>query len=494
MSQAYAAADLGVEGGRVVVGQLEHGRLSLREVHRFTNRPVRVDDSWRWDIQRLYGEVLAGLSAAGRACPGLASVAVDGWGMDFGLLDTHGKLLGLPYHHGDRRTEGIPARLHTRVSEEDLWAATGVQSRPINTLHQLHAMALRRSSTLSRAARLLLVPDLLTCWLSGVAQAEHTLATTTQCYDLERRAWISPLLQRARIPTHVFPPVVVPATPLGPMLTAPARRAGVSGVQVVAAAGHDVAAALAAIPAEVPSWAYVHAGSWSAVGTVTGRTVKTEAAWRLGFTHEAGVGDAACLQRNMAGLGLLQGCRRAWARATPALEEEALARLALAGRPLRAAIDPDDPSLLGADDLPEAVRACCARAGQEVPDTPADLLRVLLESLAWKYRRTVRELEGLLGRRLEVVHVVGPGARHALLCQLTAEACGRPVLAGPVEAAAVGNLLAQAIAAGACGSWAEARAVVRASLPPTVYEPREAAAWEEAAARLEPGLGATPPA
>ena len=226
MSHAYAAVDLGEEIGRVFVGRLEDGRVALREVHRFANRAVRVEGTLRWNVQRVYGEILAGLSAAAHAHPELASVAVSAWGTDFGLLDARGKLLGLPFHHRDRRTDGIPARLHARVPETEIWAATGVQPSQGNTLYQLHAMAVRRSSTLTRAARLLLLPDLLGYWLCGGQVAEHTAASTTQCYDLEARAWAAPLLARARIPVHVFPPLVAPATRLGPVLAAPARRAG----------------------------------------------------------------------------------------------------------------------------------------------------------------------------------------------------------------------------------------------------------------------------
>lgn len=479
-AQAYAAVDLGAESGRVVLGRLEDERLSLREVHRFANRPVRLGHSLRWDIHRLYGEILWGLGAAAAAAPGLASVAVDGWGVDFGLLDRRGELIGLPHHYRDRRTEGVPARLHARVPAADRWAATGVQPLPFNTLYQLHAMALRRSSTLARAARLLLIPDLIAYWLSGVPVAEHTIASTTECYDLERRAWIAPLLSRARIPLQLFSPVVGPGTRLGPVLAPLARRIGLAGVQVVAPAGHDTASAVAAVPAQGSSFAYVSSGTWSLVGAVVDRPVKTEAARRLGLTNEGGVGGAVCLHRTMAGMWLVQGCRQAWARAGEALDYDALAALAVAGRPLRWAFDPDDPSLVAPDDMPAAIRACCARAGRGAPERRADLLRAILETLAWRYRRTVRELEGLLGRRLEVVHVVGGGARNALLCQLTADACARPVLAGPVEATALGNVLAQALAAGACASWEAARALVRASISPTVYEPRAPRAWDEA--------------
>lgn len=485
MSDVYAAVDLGLESGRVVVGRLDRGRVSTREVYRFANRTMRVEATLRWNLQRLFGEVLAGLGAAAKAHPGLASVAIDGWGMDFGLLDSRGQLLGAPFHHGDPRTEGIPARLHSRVPEEELWAGTGVQPHRANTLHQLYAMVRRRSSTLSRATRLLLIPDLLGSWLCGAQVAEHTVASTTQCYDIERRAWLAPLLARVGIPTHLFPPVVPPGTSLGRVQGAPARRAGLAGVDVVAPACDRIASAVAAIDAGDPSFAFIVSETSAAVGAVATAPVKAEAAWRLGFTNGGGVDGTTCLYRTVAGLRLVQECRRAWAHAREALDEEALTELAATGRPFLGIVDPDDPSLAGTDDIFAALLAWGARTGQQISGTRADLLRLVLESLAWKYRRTVRDLEALLGRRLEVVHVVGEGARYALLCQLTADACGRPVLAGPVDAAALGNVLAQAVVARACDSWAEARRMARSSATLVRYEPQDAAAWDEASARLD---------
>lgn len=484
MSVTFAAVGLGTDGGRVLVARLHDGLFSLREVHRFANRPVRVETTIRWDIHRLYGEVLAGLGAAARAMPELASMGIHGWGRDFGLLDARGNLLGAPFHHRDPRTDGIPARLHARVPEADLWAATGVQPVPGNTLYQLHAMALRRSSTLSRAARLLLVPDLLAWWLCGVQAAEHTLASTTQCYDVERRAWVAPLLVRARIPTHIFPPVVPPATLLGPVLPGPARRAGIRPLDVVAPACHETAAAVSVLPAG-PGAAFVHVGAGARVGAVLAAPLRSEAARGLGFSNEGGVDGAVVLHRRTAGLRAWHQCRRAWAAGGRALDEESLAALAATGTPFLAAIDLDAPSLLEAEDLPAAVQTWCARTGQAVPEPRADVLRTIVESLAWRYRRGVRDLEEVLGRRVELVHVLGEGAQNALLCQLTADACGRPVRAGPAEAAALGNVLAQAVAARACASWGEARALVRGAFPPVEYEPREPARWDEAAARAE---------
>ncbi len=411
MRDLFAAVDVGVERGRVVVGRLDDAGVSLREVHRFANPTVRLDGTVRWNIQRLFGEILAGLSTAARAHPGrLASLAIDAWGMDFGLLDLRGRLLGDPYHHRDSRTDGVPARLHGRVPEAELWAATGTQAVPTDTLHQLDAMRWRRSSTLHRAARLLLIPDLLASWLCGVEVAEHTIASTTGCYDPGTRTWTAPLLGCARIPLHLFPPVVPPATVLGLVNVARGRRAGLAGVQVVAAAGHDSAAAVAVVPPEPASLVCLGAGPSSLVGTVIAAPIRTEAAWKLGLTNAGAVDGAVWLHRRVV-----------------------------------------------------------------VPGGAAQVSGIALE-----HRRALRELEELLGQRLGIVHMLGEGARDALLCQRTADACGRPVLAGPVEAAALGNVLAQAVATGACATWREARALASSASSPVRYEPRDAGV------RLEP--------
>lgn len=315
--------------------------------------------------------------------------------------------------------------------------------------------------------------------------AEHTVSSTTQCYDHERRAWLSPLLSRVGIPIHLFPPVVPPGTSLGRVQGAAARRASLSGVDVIAPACHRIASAVAAIAPEVPSFAFIVAGASSHVGAVAAAPVKAEAAWRLGFTNGGGADGTTNVYRTMAGLHLVDECRRAWRLRGEVLGDEALTALAATAKRFLAIVDPDDPSLAGADDIFSALLACGARRGHEIAGTRADLLRVLLESLAWKYRRTVRALEALLGRRLDAVHVVGEGARNALLCQLTADACGRPVVAGPADAAALGNVLAQAVAAGTCASWAEARRVARTSATVVRYEPQDAAAWDDASVRLE---------
>ena len=484
MAGSYAAVDLGAESGRVVVGQLAGGKLSLREVHRFRNGPVKVAGHLHWDALRVYEEILTGLSAAAQvATP--ASVGLDTWGVDFGLLDRNGALLGNPMHYRDHRTDGATERLFAQVPVEEVFAATGIQIMQINTLYQLFSMVEERSPVLDVADRYLMMPDLFNYWLCGEKVVDYTIATTSQCYDVARRGWATSLLSRLGIPTGMFGQVVQPGTRLGPILPAVADRVGLRGLQVVTPPCHDTASAVAAVPARGSRYAYISSGTWSLMGAVVPEPVVNDAARTLGFTNEGGVSGTVRLLKNIAGLWLVQECRRAWARAGEDLSYDALTALAAGARPFQAFIDPDDASFLSPEDMPAAIQAYLARTGQPALAKRGDLLRASLEGLAWDYRRTLAKLERLLGHRVEVIHIVGGGSQNQLLCQMAADACGRPVLAGPVEATAAGNLLAQAISAGECASWDEAREVVRATFPPRTYEPKETAAWDEASPRVE---------
>jgi rhamnulokinase len=351
-----------------------------------------------------------------------------------------------------------------------------------------------RSPALEAADRLLMMPDLFHYWLCGEKVGEYSIATTSQCYDVAGKAWATALLERAGIPARIFPPVVAPGTRLGPVLPSVAEALGVRGVQVVAPAAHDTGSAVAAVPAQAARFAYISSGTWSLMGTVAASPVVNESVRTLGFTNEGGVGGTVRLLRNIVGLWLVQECRRVWARGGEDLGYEALVAMAEGARPFLAAVDSDHPAFNTPDDMPAAIQAFCARTGQAVPQARQDVLRVALESLAWRYRRTLRDLERLLGARLEVIHVVGGGSQNRLLCQMTADACGRPVLAGPVEATAIGNVAAQAIAAGELASWDDARQLVRDNFPLRAYQPAHTADWDEASPRLERILdGGKPP-
>ena len=468
----HLALDLGAESGRAIVGVLEHGALTLHEVHRFPNIPLRAADGLHWDMPTLWNEIQASLAAA-RAFP-VVSVGLDTWGVDFALLDRQGALLSQPYHYRDSRTDGMMTKALRRVPRGAIFAQTGIQFMPINTLYQLLALVEQSSPLLEAAHTFLTIPDLFNYWLTGAITAEFTNATTTQCFNLLTHNWAFPLLEALNIPTHFFPPVAEPGTILGP-LTLPQA----SPLSVVAPACHDTGSAVVAVPAENKDFVWLSSGTWSIMGVEAEAPNLGARALALNFTNEGGVNGTWRLSKNIMGLWLIQGCQRAWD-----IAYEDIARLAAEARPFLAVIDPDDSRFLHPADMPEAIRAFCGDTHQPLPHTRGEVARVALESLALKYRWVLEQLEALTGRPLAPLHIVGGGARNDLLNQWTANCLGRVVIAGPFEATAIGNLLMQAIALKELTSLAEARAVVRRSLAVRVFEPQRDERWEAGCEKL----------
>lgn len=481
MSTHYVAMDLGAESGRAVVGAFDGARLTLSIVHRFPNRPVRIAGHLHWDALRLFDEMRNGLDLAAREYGEIASVGVDTWGVDYGLLDRTGSLIGNPFHYRDHRTDETMAQVFARVPRQDIFARTGIQFMKLNTLYQLAAAA--GTPALETAQRLLMMPDLFNYWLSGEIAGEFSIATTTQFYDPRQRAWATDLLDRLGLPSRILPPIIQPATRLGALITGHADPPGLRHTQVIAPASHDTGSAVAAIPAKGERFAYISSGTWSLLGAVVAEPILSEAAYRFDFTNEGGVDGSFRLLKNITGMWLVQECRRAWMREGAELSYDALVGLAAQARPFLAYIDPDDPVFSAPDDMPRAIQDYCAATGQAIPEDRGAIVRVALESLALKYRATLDKLEAILGYRVDAMHIVGGGSQNKMLCQFTADACGRPVHAGPVEATAIGNLMAQAIGNGDCASWSEARDIVRATFSPILYEPRETGPWETAYAR-----------
>jgi rhamnulokinase len=477
----FAAADLGAESGRVVVGVFDGDRLALEEAHRFPNVPVRVGGTLQWDALRLWGDIETGLRKAAATAP-IASVAVDSWGVDFGLLDERGRLLANPVHYRDQRTDGIPERVFELVSREEVYRTTGIQVMAINTLYQLAAMAFDRDPLLEHADRLLPMADLFTSLLSGARVAEYTLATTTQCLDARRRDWAREMLERIGIPTTLLPEVAAPGARLGPLLPGLAGAAGLGGTQVVLAGSHDTASAVAGTPLASPRTAYLSSGTWSLLGLEVAEPIINPASSAANLTNEGGVAGTIRLLRNVMGLWLVQESRRSlWPTADAPSYADVMA-MADAAPAFTAFIDPDDERFLHPGDLPARVRAYCAETGQPVPQDPGGLFRVILESLALRYAAVLDLLAAASGVTPEGVHIVGGGSNNTLLNRLTAGATGLPVTAGPVEATAVGNLLVQAVAMGRLASIAEGRALVARSFPMPTYEPQ--GDWTEARARF----------
>ncbi len=454
MSVTVAAVDLGASSGRVMVGRVDSDGVELTEVHRFANRPVRVAGTLHWDILDLYRNVLDGIAAAGQ----IDGVGIDSWAVDYGLLDADGGLLGNPVHYRDRRTDTVARATVDRLGAAELYATTGLQFLPFNTIHQLAAE--RDGARLGVARRLLLVPDLLAYWLTGEVGAELTNASTTQLLDVRDRRWSTSLMAAIGVDPALFPPLCEPGTVIGP-------AEDLSGVPVIAVGSHDTASAVVGVPASSSRFAYISCGTWSLVGVELDRPVLTEESRAANFTNELGVDGTVRYLRNVMGLWLLQECLRTWG------DPEVGPLLAEAARlPTRSMIDPDLPEFLPPGDMPTRIAEACRRAGEPVPDSRAATVRCIVDSLAAAHAATVRQAQVLSGQEVEVVHVVGGGARNALLCQLTADACGVPVVAGPVEATALGNVLVQARALGGVdGGLTELRARISASQAVVRYEP-----------------------
>ncbi|MFE0674245.1 rhamnulokinase family protein [Streptomyces sp. NPDC058867] len=475
--KAYAAVDLGASSGRVMVGRVGPDRLELTEAHRFANRPVRVPEGLRWDVLGLYAGVLDGLRAAGQ----VDSVGIDSWAVDYGLLDADGALLGNPVHYRDSRTEGIAEKVWASVPAEELYAATGLQYAPFNTLYQL--VAARSDRQFARAERLLLVPDLLTYWLTGEQGTELTNASTTQLIDPRTRDWSHDLAARLGIGLELFAPLRRPGDPAGLLRPEVLEETGLTGpVPMTAVGSHDTASAVAAVPArDGERFAYICTGTWSLAGLELDSPVLTEESRAANFTNELGLDGTVRYLRNIMGLWLLQECLRAWGE--PDLG--GLLLQAAKAPALRSVVDAGDSAFLAPGRMPERIAEACRASGQPVPESPGEVTRCILDSLALAHRKAVEDAVRLADRPVDVVYVVGGGTRNALLCQLTADACGLPVVTGPTEAAALGNVLVQSRSHGLVRDLAEGRRLLTRTQPLTRYEPRgDAARWREAAARL----------
>lgn len=459
-----------------MLGTLDAGHLAVEELHRFPNTPVRVMGALYWDTLRLWHEIQHGIAVAVREWKlTLDGIGIDTWGVDFGLLGRDGMLADNPRHYRDSRTNGMMEKLFQVVARDQVFEYTGIQFMQLNTLFQLYAMKLGHSPALDAADKLLNMPDLFNYWLTGVARSEETIASTTQFFNPRELKWSKELLDRLGLPSGILCPLVRPGTLLGKMIDAP-------HAPVYATAGHDTAAAVAAVPAEGgDNWCYISSGTWSLMGVELDAPVINEQSLALNFTNEVGVAGKIRLLKNIAGLWLLQECRRAWALEGTEYSYEQLAQMAAAARPFTAVIDPD--AFLEPGEMPNKIDEHCRSTGQRPPENCGEYTRAILESLALRYRYVVESLEVLSGRRIEVIHIVGGGSRNAVLNQFVADCTGRRVVAGPSEATAIGNIVVQAMGAGELSDLAAARKLVRQSFPPVTVEPRSSSEWERAYAR-----------
>ena len=488
--KAYLAVDLGASGGRVLAGRFDGERLRLDELHRFENRAVEAAGSLYWDVLQLWSHVRDGLRLAGTRLGGaIESVGVDTWGVDFALLGRGDVLLENPHCYRDPRSNGMMDRALAALGRQEIFAQTGLQFMPINSLYQLMSLRANRSPLLDVAESLLLMPDLFHWLLTGAKGNEFTNASTTQFFDPTRRTWAVDLLGRLDLPTNVLGQVLEPGTRLGRLRPQVAKDTGLTDVEVVLPGTHDTASAVLAVPAKTqtagaPNWCYVSSGTWLLMGVEVPQPVINGECLKLNFTNEGGVGKTVRLLKNITGLWLLQECRRVWREAGRDQTWEEITRQAEAAPPLASLVDPDHAAFQMPGDMPAAIQEFCRRTDQPVPRSVGEIIRCAVESVAMKSRWVLQGLEKLVGARLETIHIVGGGTQNHALCQATADACGRPVVAGPIEATAIGNVLMQAIASGAIGSIGEARDIVARSFPMDRYEPRQASLFDDAYERF----------
>ena len=486
--QCYLGVDLGAESGRVVAGLFDGHSVRLEELHRFPNGPVNVGGTLRWNVLGLWHEIQQGLAAAAaRFGDEVRSIAVDTWGVDYVLLSAQDELLGLPWHYRDERTTGMLATACERVPREEIFAATGLQFMELNTLYQLLAMKRDHPELLDQARRLLLIPDYFHWLLCGSRVVEFTNATTTQCFDPARNDWATELLGRFGLPGEIFPEVVPPGTSLGRLRSDVAAAAGLDRINVIAPATHDTGSAVAAVPTDrtgSASWTYISSGTWSLMGAEVNGAVTGPSTLAVNATNEGGIDGTFRLLKNIMGLWLVQECRRAFARDGRDVDYGTLTRQATDAPAFVSLVNPDDPSFLKPPCMPTAIRDFCRRTGQPEPASDGAMIRCALESLALKYRDVLEQIESLTGETSEVIHVVGGGSQNGLLNQFTADACGRPVIAGPVEATVLGNVLVQARADGALDSLGDIREVVANSTQPDTFTPTNPSAWDKARERF----------
>jgi rhamnulokinase len=469
----FLAFDLGAESGRAILGRLQSGILDITEICRFPNEPVYFRDGLHWDVLRLWHEIKKTFAVS--SLTKIESIGIDTWGVDFALLGERGKLLENPYHYRDARTNGIMQEVFARVPRETIYSITGIQFLPFNTLYQLYAAARSTPRLIDAAAALVTIPDLLNYWLSGNLVSEYTNATTTQFMDARSGAWATGLLDELDLPSRLLQPIVRPGTVLGKLQND--VSSAFAGTPVVAPACHDTGAAVAAVSSSKTS-AFLSSGTWSLLGAEIPAPVITPRSLDLNFTNEGGVCGTIRLLKNIGGLWLLQSCRRGWASAGKNYSYEELMAAAEDNRNgFVSLFDPDHPDFLNPDDMLSAIGEYCRRTGQPAPSGPPAYTRAILESLAFKYRMVLESLEEISGMRFEEIRIMGGGSKNRMLNQFTADATGRPVVAGPAEATALGNIAMQMLAVGAVSSLTEARQIIDRSFPVEIFEPSNSDLW-----------------
>lgn len=485
-SPSFAAIDLGAESGRVILGKLKKNKLHLQEIHRFTNGGVRLGKNLHWDFLRLWREIKTGLSQAAEQSDGnLLSIGLDTWGVDFGLLDVSDNLIGNPYHYRDNRTDGMMESVFGIIPRDEVFAKTGIQFMQLNSLFQLFAMVKTGDPALSISKTFLNMPDLFNFYLTGVKANEFTIASTTQCYNPVEKNWDFDLLQALEIPTHIFGDIINPGTILGKLTPSLVEELGLPNTSVIAGAGHDTASAVAAVPAFIDDYIYLSSGTWSLMGVELDEPLITADSLVANMTNEGGVGGRIRFLKNIVGLWLVQECRRQWSQFGIDYRYNQLTKMAADAPAFVSLVNPNDSGFLAPKDMVVATQSFCGDTGQTVPTEQGEIVRCVLESLALEYRGVTDQIDRLIGKQHSTINIIGGGSQNQLLNQFTANATGKTVIAGPVEATAIGNILVQAIAMGEIASLEEGREIVRRSFPVETYHSQNTDAWDEAYQRYQ---------
>lgn len=480
----FLAFDLGAESGRAMVGTLANGRLTLEEKHRFANPNGKINGHYHWNLLGQWEELKTGLrkAVAGMKEP-LAGIGIDTWGVDYGFVGRGGEVLGNPFMYRDSRTDGVMERTFARVPKKEIYAATGIQFMQFNTLFQLIAARESASSLLEAAETMLFVPDLFNYLFTGQRRNEFSIASTSQMYDPQKKAWATELLEKLGLPTRILAEIIPAGTVLGDIRKDVAEECGAGRIPVIAPGSHDTASAVAAVPAEGDDWCYISSGTWSLMGVELPQPIINDKALQYNYTNEGGVGGRIRFLKNIMGMWPIQECRRQWIKEGAEHSYAELAKMAADAKPFVAVLDLDHNPFLKPGDMPGKIERFCKEKGQPVPAGKGEVVRSCLESLAMTYRRTIEGLEDILGKKIGTIHIVGGGCQNELLNQMTADACARPVVAGPIEATAAGNLLTQAMAVGQIRDLEHLRAVIRASFEVKTFQPREPGKWEAPYAR-----------
>jgi rhamnulokinase len=480
------AVDLGAGSGRVMAGLFDGWRLEVREMVRFPNEPVKTADGWHWNMDALFSNILKGIAQAARQFgPALVSVGVDTWGVDYGLLDNEGQLLAPPFQYRDARTDGMREEAFRRMPAAEIYRRTGVQFLFFNTVFQLLAENRSPARLLEKAGRLLFIPDLINCRLSGARANEHSFASTSQLYNPAARAWDWELIDAMGLPRRVFGPLTEAGTKLGPLLPDLAAQTFATGLQVILPATHDTGSAVVGVPAETAEPVFISSGTWSVIGRELAAPVISDDGLRANWSNEGGVFGTTRFLKNIAGMWLLQESKRVWEIAGNHVTNEDMVAQAAEAAPFAAFIDPDAAEFQAPPNMPEAIAAFCRRTGQSPPADIGAHTRMVLESLALKYRLAKERLIQLTGKPVDTLHIVGGGSQNNLLNQFAADATGCRVVAGPVEATSIGNILMQLYALGEIASLAEGRALTRRSFATRNFSPRNPAAWDAACLRFQ---------